>query len=102
MVVFCLNPRGSMGTQIQFLFFSLPFAITVGLILGGIPLYTSKKFSIAATIASLILSILGFYLFLFMADMAVKNRVIAFIGGFSVLVLPSLIGDNFFSWLKKI
>jgi hypothetical protein len=101
-VSYYLNPRGSMGTQIQFMLFSMPFAITAGIILGDITLYTTRKFSFVAAIASIILSVLGFFFYLFLVDMSHKLPfTIGFTIYFSVLVLPSLIVYNCFSYFKR-
>jgi hypothetical protein len=103
-VIYYLNPRGGMGTQVQFIMFRLPFAVTAGIILGDIPLYITKKFCVAAVIASLILSVLGFIFFLFLLDTRhIDNApvIIGFIVNYAVLVLPSLVGYNCFSYLKR-
>ena len=101
-VVDYLNPRGSMGEQILFMLRRLPFAITAGVILGDVSLYTTRKFSFVGTIASLILSVLGFFFSLFLADMSHWiPKTLSFLLFFVVLVLPPLIGYNYFSYLKR-
>lgn len=101
-VVDILNPRGSMETQILFMLATLPFAITAGIILSDISLYRTKGLSILAIITSMILSILGVVLSLLLIDVSHKiSQIIFFIAYFTVLVLPPLVGYNFFSCLKR-
>ena len=97
-----LNPRGSMGTQILFMLITLPFAITIGILLGDISLHKTKICSILAIVSSLILSVIGIILFLFSADLShVIPEKISYIASFGVLVVPPLVGYNWFSHLKR-
>ena len=102
-VVFLVNPRGSMGTQILFMLLTIPFTITLGMIIGDISLYTTHKFSLASVIASIILSVLGIIFTLHLADKShtISSTIVYSIAFFCVLVLPPLIGYNFFSNLKR-
>lgn len=91
-----------METQILFMLATLPFAITAGIILSDISLYRTKGLSILAIITSMILSILGVVLSLLLIDVSHKiSQIIFFIAYFTVLVLPPLVGYNFFSCLKR-
>jgi uncharacterized membrane protein YjjB (DUF3815 family) len=91
-----------MGTQILFMLVTEPFAITAGIILGDILVQKTKALSVLAVVASMILSILGIILSLYLADMSHKiPKTIIVIAGFIVLVIPSLVSYNFFTHLKR-
>ena len=42
-----------MGTQMQFMVPRIPLAVTLGIVLADVSIYTTRKFSFAAALASL-------------------------------------------------
>ena len=103
-VIVYLNPRGSMGTQMQFMVPRIPLAVTLGIVLADVSIYTTRKFSFAAALASVGLAVPSFFLAGILFSVYTTNpifKIILYIFFFSVLVLPSLTTYNLFSNLKR-
>ena len=104
-VVVFLNPRGSMGTQIQFIILRIPIAVTLGIVLADISIYTTRKFSFLASLASLVLVVPSFIFSLFIGDVLNPNsllpKIITAIIVLCALILPSLVAYNLLSHLMR-